>query len=196
MIVYYSKHSTRSFHLLIDNLASYLKKQGAEVLDEPESIVTYNDKPYKIWDCELLIHYPETDTFKGISFADYQSPLTTFFIERNNKNDIYLCSQYANTNLYNRTRTGEFSFDLKWKPSIYAPSYPYISLDEFFAKREVKSSLIDKFVFRGNTSEYSRSSARILSGNEFYEGPDYIQGTPEDYFNDIINYRLVYLYPG
>jgi hypothetical protein len=196
MVVYYSKNSSRNFHTLIDNIANYLKKNGATIEASETPSITYKDNIYNIWDCELLIHYPETDTFKGISFADYHSPLTTFFIERNNANDVYLCSQYGNTNLYNRTRTGEFSFNLKWKPSIYTPSYPYVSLDDFYLKRSLKSSFIDKFIFRGNNSEHSRTSARLLRDNEYFEGPDYIPGPVENYFDSVIDYKVGLSLPG
>ncbi len=196
MIVYYTKHKTRNFHILLDNIATYLKnKKNAEVINEPDQVISIGDDVYKILDCELLIYYPDRDKYVGLTFADYHSQMISFFIERNKPGDLLLCSQYGTTNLYNHTRLENFKFNFTWKPSIYLPSYPYISLDDFYQKRQLKHNLIDKFFFRGNTSEYSRTSARILQNTEWFDGPEYV-GAPEDYFDYAIDFKVGLAIPG
>jgi hypothetical protein len=198
MKVYCGKHEVRSFHVLLDNIATYLSnKCNAQIVQESELKVCYRGVEYPIFDCELLIYYPELDKYVGITFADYHSPLMTFFIERNKKGDILLCSQLATTNIYNLLLSKNFVFNFTYKSSIYTPSYPYISLDEFYLKRSLKSSFIDKFVFRGNTEEgYFRTAVHLLKDCEWFDGYEYIDKSVENYFNHIVNYKVGLSIPG
>lgn len=197
MIVYYSKHNSRNFHVTIDNIANYLQKHNNAILDnKQEQFVVYNGNSYKVLDCEILIYYPETDTYKGVSFADLHSSMISLFIDRNKKGDLCLSSQYTNTVLHNNIIEKRYDFNFVWKPSIYAPSYPHVSLDTFYIKRELKTGFIDKFAFRGTTHpEHSRTSTHILKNSEWFDGPEYT-GVVEEYLDDIINYKVGLSVPG
>jgi hypothetical protein len=198
MNVYCFKLNSKSFHVLLNNIATYLSnKKGAQLISEDNLRVTHQGVDYPIFDCELLIHYPELDKYVGITFADYHSPLMTFFTERNKKGDILLSSQLGTTNLYNLLKSSNYNFNFTYKPSIYTPSYPYISLDEFYLKRSLKNNFIDKFVFRGNTQKESfRTAAHLLQDCEWFDGYDYIEKTPENYFDHIIEYKVGLSIPG
>jgi hypothetical protein len=195
MIVYYSKYNSKNFHILLENIAFYLKKYNkATLVEDKNYTMVYSSKEYKLLDCELLIYYPETDTYKGISFADSHSPLIDFFIDRNKNGDLLLFSQHANTDIYNKINQN-FNFKFTWKASIYVPSSPYFSLDEFYIKRTLKTELIDKFIFRGLVSSDSRTSAILLKENEWFTGPDILHSI-ENYYDDIINYKVGLSLPG
>jgi len=185
MIVYYQQHNSRDFHTLIEDIALHLHKTQNAIL-----CVDGNDMP-SVADCDLLIHYPETDTFKGITFADRQNKLTNFFERRNNANDLLLNSQYANTNLALYNKLG---YKFRYKPSIYTPSYPNISLEGYYTKRINNTTFIDKFIFRGNVHLANRTSADLLKGYEYFEGHDNINTL--EYFDELTKYKVGLSIPG
>lgn len=193
MNVYYSKYSNKCFHVLLDNVAQYLKKYyNANIIESNSnhSLINYEGIEYVISDCELLIQLEEKNRFVGISFSDYQSNMTNFFLHRNNDNDLFLSAQYVATVLYNR----EDQFNFKRKNFIYLPSDPYFCLDDFYVKRNLKTDFIDKFIFRGNVTEGSRNVAYLLKDSEYFEGFEYLG--LDSYYEEIINYKVGLCLPG
>lgn len=192
MIVYYQINNTRDFHVLIEEIAIYLKDNYNATLQVVNNeCVNINGYNIFIADCDLLIYYPDGNSFKGITFADRQNNLTGFFIKRNNLNDIILNSQYGNTNLINHQ---EFNHQFKNPGSIYTPSNPHIDYEQYYNKRQLNTDYIDKFIFRGNVHGAARGSAALLTEYDCFEGYESIN--LHDYFNELTKFKIGLSIPG
>jgi len=192
MIVYYQITETRDFQVLIQEVALYLKNNHNATLQVVNNnSLNINGHDVFVLDCDLLIYFPETNIFKGITFADRQNDLTGFFIRRNNPNDILLNSQYGNTDLIHYDK-----LNLKFENpgSIYAPSCPYIDYDQYYNKRQLNTDYIDKFIFRGNVHAASRGSAALLTEYDCFEGYEAIN--LHDYFNELTKFKIGLSIPG
>jgi hypothetical protein len=199
MVVYHTSTSTLDFHKLMEDLASYLEMyHGASWVKEYTTPFLWyhphygKETPLSILDCELLIHYPETDSYKGVSFCDSHSRMISFLMERNSKDDLILCSQYSNTGLVSY----HTSLNLKIVPSIYTPQLTRekVDLDVYYKQRKQKTNFIDKFIFRGNVYDIGRGSINFLTSSEWFNG--YTPLGTDAYFSEIINYKVGLSIPG
>lgn len=189
MNLYYHKEISKDFHNVIVEVADYLIcHHGATPCAMSKSEIIIEGKPLKIADCDLLIHEPEIDRYKAVNFSDNQNQLVSFFIRRNNPKDIILCSQYANTKLYEILDTCKF----KVKPSIYTKSDPKINLDDIHKKRKEITYYEDKFVFWGNYEAAKRNAINHLKKESFFSGGGYIS----NYFEELIKYKVGLSIPG
>jgi hypothetical protein len=192
MTVYYQINNTRDFHILIEEIALYLKDKynaALQVINNEHVII--NKHTVFVADCDLLIYYPDKDSFKGITFADRQNDLTGFFIRRNNLNDIILNSQYGNTVLINHK---ESNYQFKNPGSIYTPSSPCIDYEQYYNKRQLNTDYIDKFIFRGNVHGAARGSVDLLKEYEYFKGYESINLF--EYFDELSIFKIGLSVPG
>jgi hypothetical protein len=192
MIVYYQITETRDFQVLIQEVALYLKNNHNATLQVVNNnSLNINGHDVFVLDCDLLIYFPETNIFKGITFADRQNDLTGFFMRRNNPNDILLNSQYGNTDLIHYDK-----LNLKFENpgSIYAPSCPYIDYDQYYNKRQSNTEYVDKFIFRGNVHGAARGSVALLTEYDCFEGYEAIN--LNEYFNELTKFKIGLSVPG
>jgi len=192
MTVYYQINEARDFQVLIQEVALYLKDNyNATLQVVNNNSLNINGHDVFVLDCDLLIYLPETNTFKGITFADRQNDLTGLFMRRNNPDDILLNSQYGNTDLIHYDK-----LNLKFgnPGSIYAPSNPYVDYEQYYNKRQSNTEYIDKFIFRGNVHAASRGSAILLKGHNYFEGYD-AMNVPE-YLNELTKFKIGLSIPG
>jgi len=193
MIVYYQINNSKDFHILIEELAVYLRNNYNAILNVVDND-SVNIRGYNVYiaDCDILIDLPELDVFKGITFADNQNRLNDLFIIRNNPNDLILNSQYGNTALYYSQQLG---YKFKCSPSIYTPCFPNIDYLPYFCKRKNTPNFINKFIFMGNYTAGDRGSASLLRNHKYFEGPDPTSDI-NLYFNKLTEYKIGLSIPG
>lgn len=187
MKVYYASNKTRSFHILIENIALYLNKyMGAELCESKDHRLNFSGVSVHVADPEMLIHDESMDCFYGVSFSDNHTNLMTFFLIRNSPNDTIVISQTGMTPAYSKNHK------FKAKSCIYIPSEPYINLDEYYIRRKYIKQYIDQFIFRGNCINADRKAVGLLQNEPTFTGGEYIP----NYFETIINYKVGLSIPG
>jgi hypothetical protein len=188
MIVYYQKLIDEcDDHSVFNDVANFLHKNHNATLVEVDSYnpVNINGIDTTIWDCELVVYFPNENIVKAISFADTPYKMIDFLKIRNNKNDILLLAQYQDD-------WGIVPF--KVVPTIYTRMNPYVCLDTFYAKRNELKNFRDVFTFRGNVDNADRGSAKILKNNEYFLGHNHINMI--DYYNELITCKVGLAIPG
>jgi len=195
IVVYHNDDGSRDFHTLMSQMADYMEKNmGATWIRTYETEIKWGLKEYgedrflTVLDCEILIHYPDRDTFKGMTFADNHTQLSSFFSVRNCPNDLLLCSQYANTGLCQLVEP-----KFRWLPSLYVCAATH-DHDHWYRERKLVPEYIDKFIFRGNVHAMGRKSAMLLENNQWFEGPD--QRNHLFYFDQLTKYKVGLSIPG
>ena len=179
-LVYFGRYERNDFHVLIEEFALYLNKYyNAELIDITDSyIININNIESKLLDCEILIHWIDSDDIYVLSFCDSHSPIIELFQKRNKETDKLMYSQYTNTSLFY-----DFKYKFQLLHSIYTPNYPYINLDIFHNKRLYRKTFIDKLIFRGNINNMGRNSINLLYNYNKFHGGEAIH--EYKYFNDL-----------
>jgi hypothetical protein len=191
MIVYYQNLIDNvDDHSLLVNIANFLQKYHGATLVEVDSVtpVLINEIECIIWDCELLIYYPDTNIVKAISFADSPWKLQGLLNQRCNQDDLLMVGQYQNS-----LKLGN-NCSYRILPTIYTRMSPNICLDTFYSRRIQLNSFEDKFVFRGNVDAGGRGSVKLLTNYDQFVGHDHIDMV--DYYNEIIKYKVGLSIPG
>lgn len=106
---------------------------------------------YYLPDSEIIIYDDATDTMRAITFGEIRTKLIDIFIQRNNKNDVLLVSQFNNVfpqevaEGYTR-ETLPYAFAVK--STTFYPFDPKTNMDYFYHQRRFKQwdTLIDKMV--------------------------------------------------
>jgi len=194
VVVYCQYHLRTGFHTLLRNISLYLKNfldyELVELQENPSEI-TIGEKRITIQDCEMLIHHPEEDIMKVISFADNDTYLNTLMYDRNNKNDLIIMAHHGHSSLSYRHQY----YNFKFKPTIYVQENPLINLDHFYMRRQLSTDRIDKFVFRGNVNNMGRNSIYSLKDSEYFHGGGE-KLLDSEYFYEIIQYKAGLCIPG
>jgi len=183
----------RSHDSTIQEIVLYLKNNlGANIIHQNYDSTEIKEFGHKLYECELLIHDTDTDTLKGLTFADNKNGISDIFIKRNKIGDILLISQYHNFMLLNYDKT---SFNCKILESIYQPDKSYVNFDVFYAKRVLMKDFIDKIFFKGNVGGCGRFSIYELEKTPYFYGGEGHTLTI-DYFNEAIEYKVGLSIPG
>jgi hypothetical protein len=191
--VYHVKtpYTLKQHDVLLAELSDYMvKTYNAELAISLGEKIKINSEEANvdIADCNLIIEYTDSNTFKGITFEDQPSCFMDFFKKRNNPNDICLVSQY------NPLEVNNYNNQDQIKRSIYVTASPFVDLDYYYHKRQEIKEHIDKFYFRGNLHNMGRYSAILLNENPYFHGGEGIN--PDLYFSDLINHKVGLSIPG
>lgn len=139
-----------------------------------------NPQGMLLMECEYVIENMDDGEFYILSVADDLS--SCMLTEQlNPKLKKVLISQFIDYKI--KHHVGE-NYE-KYSPWIYFP-INLTDLDLYYQKRISKSYFIDKFCFRGNSSD--RPILKYFDG-QIFDGPNYIGGS-ETYFEDLINYSV------
>jgi len=204
--IYHNSDGSRDFHFLLNQIATHMEKNmGATWLRTYDTDIEWlshnaGDRMafLRVLDCEILIHYHDRDSYVGMTFGDYHTEMTSFFIMRNSSKDLLLCSQYSNTALAQEDVKNYVKF--RWFPSLYVKSNykvpkgsELVDHDEYYKKRQSTQEYIDKFIFRGNVHSMGRGSAIALEGNRWFEGPHSMGAY---HFEELTKYKVGLCIPG
>lgn len=190
MNVYHTKtiYPLKHHDVILNELCDYLVNKYNANLITSNQIIELFSSSITVGDCSLLIEDTETDTFKGITFADNPYLFLPFFKNRNNPNDILLVSQYDEKEI------ASADYQCKLKKSIYVPLSPNIDLDYYYHKRQEIKEYKDKIYFRGNVRGCGRNSITLLESSSYFEGGHSIDMIK--YFDEVINYKIGLSIPG
>lgn len=122
-----------SWQGLFHEIVEYYKKEyNAEVIHKTNhrgvggTHMHIEEFDYDMADCEILIHDKEKDSVKGISYSEsYTNMWEKVFVKRNNKNDLFLITQFYNW--FNKSiETGEDRINLSdynftVSPTVFYP---------------------------------------------------------------------------
>jgi len=184
----------KDFQYYLHTIALFLNKNYGYKIQYVvnNQIIKISNFEVIVLDCQLLIHYEYVDVIKGICFCDTDSLLSNLFYERNNPNDLFLHSQNGNTLIrFHKERNHKFKFI----PVNYLPeSAIFSSFDNYYLKRLSEKNFKDKMVFRGNVNVMPRNSAKLMVGNEYFDGCDYLP--IHNYFDSLTKYKIGLAIPG
>lgn len=148
--------------------------------------ITVGEYSVDMYECELLIDYGTHLSF--ITFTDYTSQLMGLFVHRQNPLDVFV---------YGQPKNKYHGSSFKLKQGIYVSRWPYINLDTYYNMRKLKTTFIDKMVFRGNYGSLPRNTVYTLLEPRF---EPYFAGAstmnPHEYFIDVTNYKIGLSIPG
>jgi hypothetical protein len=192
--IYCQNNMGKDFQYYLHTIALFLNKNYGYKIQYVmnDQFIKIGDFETTILDCQLLIHYEDIDVIKGICFCDTDSLLSGLFYKRNNINDLFLHSQNGST-LIRFYKERDYKF--KFVPINYLPESPmYSSFDNYYLKRLSQKNFKDKMVFRGNVNSMPRESAKLMVGNEYFDGYDYL--SVHQYFDSLTEYKVGLSIPG
>lgn len=193
-IIYCQNNIGKDFQYYLHTIALYLNKNYDYKIQYimNDQFIKIGNFETTVLDCQLLIHYEDIDTIKGICFCDTDSLMSGLFYNRNNANDTFLHAQNGSTLIrFYKERNYKFKFI----PINYLPeSTIYSSFDNYYLKRLSRKDFKDKIVFRGNVNNMPRQSVKFMMGNEFFDGYDYLP--KHQYFDSLTEYKIGLAIPG
>jgi hypothetical protein len=180
----------RDHNHLIEVLSGRLKVMFPDLVVHEDTAdkmnFTMNDREFYISECELVLDL-ETHVI-AVTFLDNASNLLDLIRHRNNPLDRLIYSQPDNAaeDIWDRLIRG-----------VYVTQDPTINLEMYYDLRKVKTSFIDKMVFRGNYTGVGRGSIDHLMGSKYsdvFDGPHGLN--PAQYFHNLIQYKVGLSLPG
>lgn len=194
----YSPNFRRDFRKLFEQIIDQLKAHPAqlEIISSDDSLIkTAGDvEQFRLFDCEMLVEYD--GAYKGISLADFYTPLAQFFmVDRNiqSSTDVFLIPQgNANDMLWGRADVKTLTS--KILGGIYVPQEPDIDFDTY-RKLRATTNKKDMFVFKGNVDAIDRRTIYELIDIPYYSGRE-ILSPPDTYFKNVIEHKVGLCIPG
>ena len=184
----------RNYNLFWDDLTEELKKKYDvtenryyELANQQRFKVnlknqTCPDGDFLLMECEYVIEFEETGDFYVMSVSDDLSHAT--LNEKSNPSlKKVLISQFNRKEIV--SHVGKEN-EQKYSPWIYFPC-TIDDLESHYQKRSEMNEFIDKMYFRG-TSISDRPIVTHIDQN--YLNGYYPIGSPQTYFNDLINYKI------
>jgi hypothetical protein len=106
---------------------------------------------YHMPDCEIILYDEHSDVLKAITFGEVRTRLIDIFINRNNKNDVLLVSQFNNVfpqEIAQGYTKDTLPYAFAVKNTTFYPFDPKTNMDYFYHQRQFKrwDNLIDKMV--------------------------------------------------
>jgi hypothetical protein len=141
MTIYFLETQYRYWiwHDMISELIVYLKdKYNAKIVHQKGGFLDIPFGDYKMSDCEILIHDEEKDILFGVCWSEILTGLFDIFKNRNNKNDIFIVSQFHNLfpKDFDKNSVG---FNLK--QGTFYPLFPTLNYDYYYNQRMLNKAL-------------------------------------------------------
>jgi len=180
----------RDHNHLIEVLSGKLREMFPDLIVHEDTAdkmhFVMNDREFYISECEIVLDLGTHVV--AVTFLDNASNLLDLMRHRNNPLDRLIYSQPDNA-----------AWDIPEKliRGVYTTQDPSINLDMYYDLRQVRTSFIDKMVFRGNYTGVGRGSVNFLMEDKYsdsFNGPDGLN--PVQYFHDLIQHKVGLSLPG